>query len=115
MTPLTKAEIQVLAQNAGFSGSDIDTASAIALAESSGAPGAIGDITRGVSVGLWQINVLAHPEWQESELLDPATNARAAFSVFCQANRSFSPWTTFRTGAYKAFLDDTTVETDAVI
>jgi len=92
------------AANAGFSGMALQTAVAIALAESSGNPNAVGDLNRGTSVGLWQINLKAHPEFAGVNLRDPQTNANAAFSIYSAAGNSFSPWTTFRTGAYQAFL-----------
>lgn len=86
------------AQNAGFSDSDLLIATAIAYAESSGNPGAVGD--NGDSIGLWQINLPNHPEFQGQDLTNPQVNANAAFSIYSAAGNSFSPWTTFKTGAY---------------
>jgi hypothetical protein len=86
------------AQNAGFSGGDLLIATAIAYAESSGNPGAVGD--NGDSIGLWQINLPNHPEFQGQDLTNPQVNANAAFSIYSAAGNSFSPWTTFKTGAY---------------
>ena len=100
---LNASQIRSLAAAAGFSGSNLDTAVAIALAESSGNTAAIGDPTLGVSVGLWQINLKAHPEYTKQQLLDPQANANAAYAVFGDAG-SFRPWTTFNTGAYQAYL-----------
>ena len=101
---LNFAELQALASNAGFS--DPSTAAAIALAESSGNPNAVGDLNiTGGSVGLWQINLKAHPEYTAAQLTDPQTNANAAFAVF-QAAGGFSPWTTYNTGAYQAYLQN---------
>lgn len=97
-------DISSYAQNAGFSGDDLNTAVAIALAESSGNPQAVGDLTLGVSVGLWQINLKAHPEYTQDELYDPQKNANAAFAVYSAAKSQFTPWTTFKTGAYEAYL-----------
>jgi hypothetical protein len=59
----------------------------------------------GRSIGLWQINLRAHPEYTEDELHDPQTNANAAFAIYQQAGDSFTPWTTFNTGAYSEYLD----------
>lgn len=92
-----------VASNAGFSGSDLVIAVAIAYAESSGNPGAVGD--NGDSIGLWQINLPNHPEYQGVNLTDPQTNANAAFDIYSAAGNSFSPWTTFRTGAYQNYTD----------
>jgi hypothetical protein len=100
-----------LARNAGFSGSDLVIAVAVALAESTGDPGAIGDIDVPVpgsaSYGLWQINSHFHPEFGPdfNLLLDPVSNAAAAFSVYQAAGRRFTPWTTFKNGAYASYVD----------
>ncbi len=91
------------ARTAGFSGFDLDIAVAIALAESHGNPNAVGDLDLGRSIGLWQINLAAHPEYLEEQLYDPQTNANAAFAIYQAAGNSFSPWTTFQTGAYQQF------------
>jgi hypothetical protein len=100
------SDILTLALNAGFTGQDAVTATAIALAESSGDPGVVGDtkITPGGSVGLWQINLKAHPEFDPAQLTNPQYNANAAFSIYSAAGDSFTPWTTFKTGAYSAYL-----------
>ena len=99
-------ELKALASNAGFPDDFSDTAAAIALAESSGNPNAVGDlnITPGGSIGLWQINLKAHPEYTADELTDPQANANAAYKIFQAAGGSFSPWTTYKTGAYQAYL-----------
>lgn len=102
-TKLTADQIAVLASNAGFTGDDLQTAISIALAESGGNPGARGDLNLGVSVGLWQINVKAHPEFAGQDLTDPQTNANAAYSVYQAAGYSFRPWSTFKGGQYEAF------------
>jgi hypothetical protein len=99
-------QLQQLAQNAGFTGDDINTAAAVALAESSGNPGAVGDLnlTPGGSVGLWQINLKAHPEYTAAQLMDPQTNANAAFAIYAAAGNSFSPWSTFKSAVYLSYL-----------
>ena len=102
---MTPADIGTIAANAGFSGDDLVTAVAVAMAESSGNPNAWGDAGIGAgSFGLWQISSKYHPEYGPdfTELYDPQTNANAAFAVYSQAGRSFSPWSTFKTGAYLA-------------
>lgn len=104
---LSSAEIAQYASDAGFDGEDLVTAVAVALAESSGNTGAVGDLnlTPGGSIGLWQINLKAHPDWATSDLTDPAVNAAAAFDVYRKAGSSFRPWSTFKNGAYVAHLD----------
>jgi hypothetical protein len=95
------------AKTAGFSGTDLAIAVAIAFAESSGDANAVGD--NGNSYGLWQINVVPnHPEYQsqvdDGSIFDPQTNANDAFAIYSAAGNSFSPWTTFKTGAYQQYL-----------
>lgn len=113
---LSAAGLAQLAANAGFQGNDLVTAVAIALAESGGNPGVVGDqnITPGGSVGLWQINLHYHPEYTAQELVDPQTNADAAFAIYSAAGNSFTPWSTFKTGAYTAYLGSAQDGSDVV-
>ncbi len=97
---LSAAQIQGYAAAAGFSGADLATSVAVALAESSGDPSAINPEG---SYGLWQIYLPMHPEFAGQNLLDPQSNANAAFSVYSKA-RGFQPWTTFGSGAYQKYL-----------
>jgi Lysozyme like domain len=112
---LSASDIAIYAANAGFSGDDLITAVAIALAESGGDPQALGDtsITPGGSLGLWQINLKFHPEYQAnpSALYDPQTNANAAYRVFQQ--QGFEAWSTFKGGQYQAHLDDANAAVNA--
>lgn len=107
---LSKSALLSLAQGAGFPPGDDNTAAAIALAESSGdahaynPESAAGNPQGQGSFGLWQINLHAHPEFFTWPLYDPATNARAAFSVYEAAGNSFHPWSTFTSGAYQSFV-----------
>lgn len=100
-----EGSIASYAANAGFSGFELVEAIAIAYAESAGDPNAVGDLDLGRSIGLWQINLRAHPEYSEQELLDPQTNANAAFAIYQAAGNSFRPWSTFNSGAYSNFLE----------
>lgn len=103
---LSSSQIAQYAANAGFTGSALQTAVAIALAESSGNPSVVGDtnITPGGSVGLFQINLAAHPEYSAAELMDPQANADAAYAIYEDAGGQFTPWTTYNTGAYATSL-----------
>lgn len=106
---LSVMQIWQLAAAAGFSGDDLETAVAIALAESKGDPNAHGDTTLGTktgSFGLWQIYSDAHPEYGPdfTQLFDPQTNANAAYAIYEKAGRSFHPWSTFNNGAYAQFV-----------
>jgi hypothetical protein len=104
-------QIAVYASSAGFSGDDLVTAIAVALAESSGNPNAYNpEIAAGTpsgkgSYGLWQIYLKAHPEFEGRNLYDPQTNAIAAYSVYRGRGGNFLPWSTFKNGAYMSHLD----------
>jgi Lysozyme like domain len=99
---LTLAQLTALAATVGFPNPPL--AAAIAMAESGGNPGAIGDlnISPGGSVGLWQINLAAHPSYTADQLTDPTANAQAAFAI-SSAGTNWRPWTTYMTGAYKKY------------
>jgi hypothetical protein len=107
---LSAQQIAGYAQTAGFSGPDLVTAVAVALAESSGNPQAHGDKSLGTGIGsfgLWQIYADAHPEFGPdfSALFDPQTNAQAAYQVYQAAGGSFRPWSTFNSGAYFQYVE----------
>lgn len=108
MAKLAIPQILGLAANAGFSGDDLVTAAAVALAESGGDPQAYnpeqsaGAAQGHGSFGLWQIYLTAHPEFAGENLLDPQVNAAAAYAVYSAAGGSFRPWSTFQSGAYEA-------------
>jgi hypothetical protein len=62
----------------------------------------------GPSIGLWQVRSLAADRGtgrarDETRLRDPYFNARSAFSI-SGGGRDWSPWTVWRTGAYRAHL-----------
>lgn len=105
---LTMEEIVGIARQAGFTGSDVATAAAIAYAESSGWVDAIGgpNTDDSYDLGLWQVNNDAHPSYDEESLLsNPSYTATAAFEIFTDAT-DFSPWVTFDTGAHEKYLLD---------
>lgn len=101
MNPISKVAILQLAKDAGFPNPKL--AAAIAMAESGGVPNALASTSREYSVGLWQINRKAHPEFTQEELSDPEKNAAVAF-VISKGGTDWSPWTTYTSGAYKMFL-----------
>lgn len=90
---------------AGFPAAQLDMAVAVAGAESGYNPTATNHNTNGsTDYGLWQINsthadLLGGHDWR-----DPATNAWMAYQVWRQAGGSWTPWSTFTSGAYKRFL-----------
>ena len=93
--------LRALAASVGFPAGALDMAAAIAMAESGGDPGAVGD--GGTSFGLWQVHVPAHPEYTAQELLDPTENARAALAI-SRGGSDWTPWSTFNNGAYRRYL-----------
>ena|SRR5215469_1901621 len=102
------SDLATLAANAGFAGSDISVAAAIALAESNGNPTKYNAETQAGappgqgSYGLWQIYLFKHPQFAGVNLYDPQTNANAAFSIY--QSEGFRAWTTYKTGAYLNYL-----------
>ena len=112
MTNLSLADLRDLARGVGFPEATLDTAAAVAMAESRGNPSASLVVTAVQaatwnqehptgprhgperSFGLWQVNTVAHPEYDESKLLTPDYAARAAF-VLSQGGLNWHPWSTF--------------------
>ena len=102
---LPASTIAQLAAAAGFSGNDLTVATAVALAESGGDPHAHPPaFTNEDSRGLWQIYMLAHPEFAGADLYDPQINAAAAFRVYAAAGNSFYPWSAWKNGSYKRYM-----------
>lgn len=104
------ARIVAAARKAGFGGKALETAAAIAMAESGGNPTAKNQKAPDDSHGLWQVNYFGKlmaertrkfgpPESQ----YDPDTNARSAFRI-SGGGANFTPWTTYTSGAYKEYL-----------
>lgn len=118
MTQLAVEQIAQLASNAGWTGPDLDTAVAVAMAESGGDPGSIGDTTLqnatwGPSVGLWQIrsinpgqgNAFEEATRNQQANLDPQTNANNAYAIQQHAGgHGWNEWSTYTNGAYKQYL-----------
>lgn len=96
---------------AGGPSSAAETAEAITGAEASFLPGIIqaGQPYSTTGWGLWQItpgNSIPSSFGEDFELLDPWNNAEGAVNKYVAAGNSFSPWTTFNTGAYQNYLGD---------
>ena len=88
---------------AGFRGDTLRNMVAIAGRESGYNPRAKNLKYPDHSIGLWQVNQLAHKGrfGTDSQLMDPIRNARAAFQLFKASG--YSPW---RGGSYARWLDD---------
>lgn len=108
---LTRAALRELVTRNGFP--DPDLAVAIILAESGGVPGSVTRSSRENSIGLFQINLLAHPSYSEDDMRDPDKNARAALNI-SRGGTDWGPWSTWWAdpnhrkgpgqGAYKRYL-----------
>lgn len=83
---------------------DPTTAVAVAIAEHGGGTVNPSAISATGDVGIWQINQRAHPQWSVEQLKDPKTNAEA-MSAVSSNGANWQPWTTYRNGAYKAYLE----------
>lgn len=105
---LSAAQIAWYAQQAGFTGSAVTTATAVALAESGGRINARGGPNSNGSYdyGLWQINEKAHPDLitGDAQWWVAGYNAQWAFKIYQAAGNSFRPWSTFTSGAYLAHM-----------
>ncbi|MEU9112796.1 peptidoglycan-binding protein [Streptomyces sp. NPDC048483] len=114
-------ELRALATQVGFTGSDINIAAAVAMAESRGDPAAVGDEGLadnkwGPSFGLFQIRSLRHPEQFSSpdtlriagKLKDPLYNAKTAKAI--KDAHGWSQWSTFTNGAYRQHMDGGTAK-----
>jgi peptidoglycan hydrolase CwlO-like protein len=107
---LTAEQIAIVAQKAGFTGSNLVIAVAVALAESAGNANARGDVTIGGSFGLWQVYCKAHPHLIPPDnpdsvaWYDPYQNARWAYDI-SSGGGDWHPWSTYKHGTYQAFMD----------
>lgn len=110
MSILSKSQVAGYAQSVGLSGNALTVATAIAMAESGGDTSAInpGSATdREYSVGLWQVNLLAHPQYNTIQMQDPAQNAKAMYAISGKGT-NWNPWGTFTSGKYLLFMGSVT-------
>jgi len=106
---LSYSEIKQLWINAGGPGGIIAvTAAAITEPESGRKPDAVqkGEPYAQTGWGLWQITPgnSVPSAGTDEQLLIPENNAKAAVAKFKAAGNSFTPWTTFTSGKYLAFM-----------
>ena len=110
---LTPAGIATLALQAGCSSKNAVIATAVAMAESGGSPGAQGDVslmnaTWDWSAGLWQIRGL-RAQRNTGQLRDSVANQDAAKNAagmytISSGCTSWGPWTTYTRGTYRQNL-----------
>lgn len=106
--------------DAGFKGKGLETAFAVALAESGGRANAKNFKGRDLSYGLFQINMKnddpLSPNMgtkrlkqfglqKNSQLYDPMTNIRAAYEV-SNGGKWWGQWATYTGGSFVKYLDD---------
>jgi Lysozyme like domain len=109
---LSPHELAYVAETAGFSGEDLVTAVAVALAESGGDTEAMGRSDSGTSVGnrdhgLWQISGRWHGmKLQATWWRNPYANAQMAFKIWNDAGQKWTPWAVFNSGIYEKYLPD---------
>lgn len=110
--------VAAFAHRAGFSGDGLITITAIAVPESGQHTEAHNNNakTGDDSYGLWQINMRGAlgPERRQqfgiadnTQLYNPLVNALAAFKL-SNGGKDFTPWTTYKDGAYKASVGPAT-------
>lgn len=100
------AVVAQAAKVAGFTGSDLVTAIAVAKAESGWRASVVSptnaDGTK--DCGLWQINSIHKDLLRKNSCSDPKANARMARQVWKNAKGSWSPWYTFKDGKHRPFM-----------
>lgn len=102
VTPLSYAQLQQLALNAGFTKSQAPLMASIAMAESGGCPTSTNPYDNNgtqTSWGLWQIsygNHTAPRNWN-----DPQTNANLAYQKY--KSQGYNAWGTYTSGKYMQY------------
>ena len=61
--------------------------------------------------GIWQINDKAHPDVSDATAYDPVLATKAALSI-SKGGTDYSPWSTFKNGAYEPHLEAAKVALD---
>lgn len=100
MTVLTPAQVATYCGRAGFTGTRLTRAVAVALAESGGKTDAVGvnhDSHRSRDRGLFQINSYWHKEVTDAQAFNPETAAAAAFRI-SKGGADWHEWSTWNNG-----------------
>lgn len=108
MATYTYAQLEQLWINAGGSKETAPIAAAIAEAESAGNPAATNPKDNNgtqTSWGLWQISNGTHAK-PVPNILDPTVNAQQAVDKYNASG--WQPWGTYTSGAYAAYLSNST-------
>jgi hypothetical protein len=98
---------------AGWSGTDLLIATAVAMAESGCNPSATGTNppTEGCpdgsrDRGIFQINDCYHSEVSDACAYDLQCNANAAYQIYRDASSTFQPWSAYKSRVFKAYLSE---------
>lgn len=110
---LNFSQLRQLALQAGFQGDKANLMAGIAMAESYGKVDAVNPKDPGGSYGVTQINAGAHGDIAKSAKGDALQAMKLAFQV-SNGGQTFSPWTTYRTGAYKQFMGGPSADVNLV-
>jgi hypothetical protein len=109
MSVITTQQATQYAQQAGFSGSALDTIVAIAVCESglnTNARNTAGNSPPSMDRGLVQINNYWHKEISDTCAFDPGCAMQQAYRI-SNGGTNFNQWTTYRNGCYKNHLGNT--------
>lgn len=104
------AQLADYARKAGFPEDQIPIAIAIMKAESGGNPRAVNTANRNGSTdtGIFQINSI-HSGWTKSlDLYDPYQNAKAAYKIWTDAGKKWTPWAAYNNNSYAKHLKQPT-------
>jgi len=117
MTRLNAQQIAGYAKAAGFPPGEIATATAVALAESGGETTATNNKNTNGSIdyGLWQINTVHGSLLNQGDKFNPLDNARMALVVWQRAGNKWTPWTVYKTSAYRTHMGAATMGAAAPI
>lgn len=110
MAKLTVQQIAGYAQAAGFPPEELARATAVALAESGGDPGASHTNTNGsVDYGLFQINSVHGGLLNQGDKFNPLDNAKMALTVWRDAGNKWTPWSAYNNGRSQGFMAQATL------
>lgn len=104
---LSPTFIAAVAFVSGFNRSEVPTAVAIALAESSGKSDAANSSSGQLCAGLWQINTVANKAIVDKYkslggIYSPIANGKMAYAIYKQ--QGWNAWDTYKSGAYKKYM-----------
>lgn len=110
------AQIAQYARQVGFPESQIPTAVAIAMAESSGRANAVNNANSNGSsdYGLMQINSIHSNLLSQYDWKDPLQNMQMAYQIWKDAGGKWTPWSTYNNGAYQQFTGVGTTAANAI-